>query len=183
MTTPSRIASRIRVAVVAADPTQRQAFTAALQVHPDLDVKAWADAPEPLIVLGTHADVCLCAVQPSVQEAAQLRDLGCTVVVDRGDPVAAVRGARAPAPAAAVRRPALSARQRDVLIAYVSSSDLLPTLARRLGMDPETMKTHLRRIRAKYIEVGRPAPTRRDLYVRAVEDGYLPPPSHRSRQL
>jgi DNA-binding CsgD family transcriptional regulator len=44
-------------------------------------------------------------------------------------------------------------------------------------MDLETLKTHLRRIRVKYRAVGRPAPTRRDLYVRAVEDGLLPPPS------
>jgi DNA-binding CsgD family transcriptional regulator len=64
-----------------------------------------------------------------------------------------------------------------VLIAYVSSGDLLPTIARRLGMDPETVKTHLRRVRAKYAEVGRPAPTRRDLYARAMEDGLLAPPS------
>jgi hypothetical protein len=49
--------------------------------------------------------------------------------------------------------------------------------ARSLGMDQETFKTHLRRIRVKYRAVGRPAPTRRDLYVRAVEDGPLPPPS------
>jgi hypothetical protein len=44
-------------------------------------------------------------------------------------------------------------------------------------MDRETLKTHLRRIRMKYAEVGRPAPTRRDLYVRAVEDGLVPPPA------
>jgi hypothetical protein len=43
-------------------------------------------------------------------------------------------------------------------------------------MERETLKTHLRRVRAKYAEVGRPAPTRRDLYIRAVEDGLLPPP-------
>jgi hypothetical protein len=47
-------------------------------------------------------------------------------------------------------------------------------------MDRETLKTHLRRIRAKYAEVGRPAPTRRDLYVRAVEDGLVPPPAEDS---
>jgi DNA-binding CsgD family transcriptional regulator len=80
----------------------------------------------------------------------------------------------------ATRRPALAPRQREVLVAYVSSSDLLPTVARSLGMDRETLKTHLRRIRAKYAEAGRPAPTRRDLYVRAVEDGLLAPPSGRS---
>jgi hypothetical protein len=44
-------------------------------------------------------------------------------------------------------------------------------------MDEETLKTHLRRLRAKYRSAGRPAPTRRDLYVRAIEDGLLPPPS------
>ena len=107
-------------------------------------------------------------------------DLGVHVVLDRGDPLAAVRQAGSadpPVDADAVSRPQLSARQRDVLTAYVSSSDLLPTVARRLGMDPETMKTHLRRIRAKYSGAGRPAPTRRALNVRAVEDGLLPPPS------
>jgi DNA-binding CsgD family transcriptional regulator len=77
----------------------------------------------------------------------------------------------------AVRRPKLSPRQRDVLVAYVAGSALLPTVARSLGMDRETLKTHLRRIRAKYDEVGRPAPTRRDLYVRAVEDGLVEPPA------
>ena len=79
----------------------------------------------------------------------------------------------APAP----QRPSLSPRQRDVLVAYSSSNDLLPVVARGLGMDEETLKTHLRRLRAKYRAVGRPAPTRRDLYVRAVEDGLVPPPS------
>jgi RNA polymerase sigma-70 factor (ECF subfamily) len=72
--------------------------------------------------------------------------------------------------------PALSPRQREVLVAYVGGSDLLPVVARALGMDRETLKTHLRRIRAKYADAGRPAPTRRDLYVRAVEDGLVPPP-------
>ena len=61
--------------------------------------------------------------------------------------------------------------------AYAPHNDLLPVVARRLGMDQETLKTHLRRSRAKYREVGRPAPTRCDLYVRALEDGLVPPPS------
>jgi DNA-binding CsgD family transcriptional regulator len=74
-------------------------------------------------------------------------------------------------------RPKLSPRQRDVLVAYASGNDLLPVVARRLGMDQETLKTHLRRLRVKYRSAGRPAPTRRDLYVRAVEDGLVPPPS------
>jgi DNA-binding CsgD family transcriptional regulator len=82
-----------------------------------------------------------------------------------------------PVPVRGGSRPALSPRQRDVLAAYASGSELLPVVARRLGMDRETLKTHLRRLRAKYRSAGRPAPTRRDLYVRAVEDGLVPPPS------
>ena len=73
--------------------------------------------------------------------------------------------------------PQLATRQRDVLVAYTASNDLIVVLARQIGMTPETFRTHLRRIRAKYEKVGRPAPTRRDLYVRAVEDGLVPPPS------
>jgi DNA-binding CsgD family transcriptional regulator len=77
----------------------------------------------------------------------------------------------------ALRRPKLSPRQRDVLVAYAAGNGLMSAVARSLGINPETLKTHLRRVRAKYRAVGRPAPTRRDLYVRAVEDGLLPPPS------
>ena len=167
----------MRVAIVAADPVAREAFRAGLARSPDIDVLAWSDSLEALIALGTRADVCLCDAAPADDLAAPLRDRGMAVAVDDGDPVAAVRAAVSAGPQPAVQRPKLSDRQRDVLTAYASSNDLLPTVARRLGMDPETVKTHLRRIRAKYADVGRPAPTRRDLYVRAVEDGVLPPPS------
>lgn len=70
----------------------------------------------------------------------------------------------------------LSPRQVDVLVGYASGNELLGVVARRLGMSVETVKTHLRRIRGKYTAAGRPSPTRRDLYVRAVEDGHLPSP-------
>jgi hypothetical protein len=66
-----------------------------------------------------------------------------------------------------------------VLLAYVSTNDVQSAVARSLGTGAETLNTHVRRIRAKYADAGRPAPTRRDLYVRAIEDGFLPPPSPR----
>jgi DNA-binding CsgD family transcriptional regulator len=91
-------------------------------------------------------------------------------------PGIALAGAE-PVPVRRGSSPALSPRQRDVLAAYASGNEVLPVVARRLGMDEETLKTHLRRLRVKYRAVGRPAPTRRDLYVRAVEDGLVPPPS------
>ena len=170
---------RLRVAVAVHDASSRQALVTALRSSPLLDVVAWADSPAPLLVLGTRADVCLCDESPPGEDAARLARQGCVVAVQDGDPVTTVLNAvarRSVAPGN-FRRPSLSARQREVLIAYVSSGDLLPTIARRLGMDPETVKTHLRRVRAKYAEVGRPAPTRRDLYARAMEDELLAPPS------
>jgi DNA-binding CsgD family transcriptional regulator len=172
-----------RIAVVAADPDVRRGLLAVAGEVAGLDVVAWADDVEPLLVLGSRVDACLCTDPPDREAAARLRERGAAiVVVDPGADPGAVRSAlaqlRAREPAVhADPRPHLSRRQHEVLVAYATDSDLLPTVARRLGMDPETLKTHLRRIRAKYAQVGRPAPTRRDLYVRAVEDGLVPPPS------
>lgn len=44
------------------------------------------------------------------------------------------------------------------------------------GISPSTVDDYVRRIRAKYLRAGRPAPTKIDLYKRAVEDGFLPFP-------
>ncbi len=46
-------------------------------------------------------------------------------------------------------------------------------MALQLGIAPSTAKEYLGRVRAKYVEVGRPAPTKVDLLRRAVEDGIL----------
>lgn len=171
--------ARLRIAVVAADEGRRRSLTTALRALDGADAVAWAESAELLAVLGTRVDVCLCAEPPPPAIAARLRERGCAVAVlpPGGDLVAVVRTATAGEPTPAPVRPKLAPRQREVLLAYVSSSDLVPTIARRLGMDAETAKTHLRRVRAKYAQAGRPAPTRRDLYVRAVEDGLLAPPS------
>jgi DNA-binding CsgD family transcriptional regulator len=170
----------LRVAVVAAAPPDRATLTAALEGTPGLEVVAWADSAGALVVLGTRADVCLCDRPPAAGPAALLADRGCQVVVlePGADPVDTLRRARVghrPGPTSV--RPHLARRQLEVLLAYVSTNDVQSAVARSLGMDTETLKTHLRRIRAKYADAGRPAPTRRDLYVRAIEDGLLPPPS------
>ena len=172
---------RLRIAVVAPDALARQALTSALAELPDIAVVGWAEDAGLLLTLGTRIDVCLCTEPPSGADVGRLRERGCVVVTVDGetDPVVAVRTVRMPGPVLAVPavvRPEFAARQQDVLIAYVTGSSLLPTVARQLGMGPETLKTHLRRIRAKYAEAGRPAPTRRDLYARALEDGLLRPP-------
>jgi two-component system uhpT operon response regulator UhpA len=67
----------------------------------------------------------------------------------------------------------LGNRERDVLHLYASGLPL-KLVAERLGIAHSTAREYLDRIRAKYVEVGRPAPTKVDLLRRAVEDGILP---------
>ena len=50
----------------------------------------------------------------------------------------------------------------------------LKLAAQQLGIGYSTAREYLDRIRVKYVEVGRPAPTKVDLLRRAVEDGILP---------
>jgi FixJ family two-component response regulator len=174
-----------RVAVVAPDRRIRDELTTALEAA-GFPVAAWAEAAAHLVVRGTRVDICLCVDRPPCPEAEELRRRGATVVVpdEGGDPVAAVQqaaGRRPEQPARRLAPPQLAPRQREVLVAYVATNDVLPTVARRLGMERETLKTHLRRIRDKYQAVGRPAPTRRDLYVRALEDGLIAPPADGGR--
>ena len=135
------------VTVVGTDPFQLRRLVRLLAGTPGIEVVGWTDADE--------------SADPAVGRGAVV-----TLVSDDGAPAPDVRALPA----------RLSPRQVEVLIAYGAGNDLLDVVARRLGMYPETLKTHLRRIRQKYREAGRPAPTRRDLYVRAVEDGLLPPP-------
>lgn len=138
----------LRVTVVGADTGQRRRLVELLARTAGIEVQGWADSPQALAALDSCAELGVVIVEP------------------------------APAlPRPERRRPRLAARQREVMIAYAGSNDLVKVVARRLAMRPETLKTHLRRIRAKYEEVGRPARTRRDLYVLAVQDGLLPPPT------
>ncbi len=66
----------------------------------------------------------------------------------------------------------LSTREREVLRLYAAGLPL-KVVADRLGVAYSTAKENIARIRAKYVEVGRPAPTKVDLLRRAVEDGLL----------
>lgn len=70
----------------------------------------------------------------------------------------------------------LSERQREVLELY-ASGEPAKRVARLTGISQETVNDYLGRIRVKYQNAGRPAPTKTDLFRRAQEDGYLPGPS------
>jgi two-component system uhpT operon response regulator UhpA len=67
----------------------------------------------------------------------------------------------------------LGRREREILHLYASGLPL-KLAAQQLGIGFSTAREYLDRIRAKYVEVGRPAPTKVDLLRRAVEDGILP---------
>ena len=67
-------------------------------------------------------------------------------------------------------RARLSAREVEVLVAWLHSESK-EEAARRLYLGATTVNTHISRIRAKYTAVGRPAPSKAALFVRAIQDG------------
>jgi DNA-binding NarL/FixJ family response regulator len=75
----------------------------------------------------------------------------------------------------ALDRPMLSAQETRTLRLYATGLPI-KSVARRLGIGEETAKQYVRRVREKYAQAHRAAPTKVDLYHRAVEDGHLPAP-------
>ena len=69
-------------------------------------------------------------------------------------------------------RPHLSRQERLTLELYAGGLPL-KAVARRLDVGEGSVKSYVDRVREKYESVGRRAPTKVDLYRRAVEDGYL----------
>lgn len=66
----------------------------------------------------------------------------------------------------------LATREREVLRLYAMGLPL-KAVAEHLGVAYSTAKENITRIRVKYVEVGRPAPTKVDLLRRAIEDGIV----------
>lgn len=79
----------------------------------------------------------------------------------------------------ALREVGLTPRQLDVLALY-ANGEKAATVARMTGLAEQTVVDYLGRIRKRYAEAGRPAPTKTDLYKRALEDGWLPRPERPS---
>lgn len=69
-------------------------------------------------------------------------------------------------------RPVLSEREQRALSLYASGLKL-QSVARIMGVKPSTVKEYIQRVRAKYEEVGRAAPTKVHLARVAEQDGYL----------
>ncbi|WP_134322104.1 response regulator transcription factor [Cumulibacter soli] len=69
-------------------------------------------------------------------------------------------------------RPPLSIQEEQTLILYASGLTL-QEVADSIGVKPATAKQYLKRVKAKYAAVGRPAHTKLDLSRIADADGYL----------
>ncbi len=69
----------------------------------------------------------------------------------------------------------LSPQLRRVLELY-AAGESSARVARELDISAETVTDYVNRIRSRYTTAGRPAPTKTDLYKRAIEDGWLPIP-------
>lgn len=69
----------------------------------------------------------------------------------------------------------LSPRQREILELY-AAGEPAARVGEITGLSIETVNAYLSRIRRKYADAGRPAPTKTELYKRALEDGWLPIP-------
>ena len=75
----------------------------------------------------------------------------------------------------AADKPTLSHQERRALQLYATGMPM-KSVARKMTISDETAKQYLGRVREKYARAGRAAPTKLELYHRAVEDGYLLPP-------
>ena len=78
----------------------------------------------------------------------------------------------AAAPAVDRAKPNLTSREVEVLRTWMLV-DSKPAVAQELYISLGTVNTHLTRIRAKYAEIGRPAPTKASLVARAIQDGIM----------
>lgn len=66
----------------------------------------------------------------------------------------------------------LSDREKQVLMAWLRT-DSKDEVAESLHIAPATVRTHVQRVRIKYANAGRPAPTKSALLARAIEDGIV----------
>jgi DNA-binding NarL/FixJ family response regulator len=103
---------------------------------------------------------------PTSEVIAAIRVVGAGELLDNVEWASAVEGDRAFADAQ------LSGREREALRLYAAGLPL-KVVADRLGVAYSTAKENITRVRMKYVEVGRPAPTKVDLMRRAMEDGIL----------
>jgi two-component system response regulator DevR len=93
----------------------------------------------------------------------------------RGQPVMSSEWAHAVESDPLIEGAGLSRQEANVLRLFADGAKS-QSVADELHITVGTLEDYIRRIRVKYTRAGRPAPTKVDLYKRAVEDGLLPAP-------
>jgi DNA-binding NarL/FixJ family response regulator len=71
-------------------------------------------------------------------------------------------------------RPALAPRETQVLLEWFRCESK-EMVADKLGLSARTVAGYLDRVRVKYANAGRPAPTKAALVARAIQDGLVRP--------
>jgi len=104
------------------------------------------------------------AVVPKVDGEAQLVAAVLAAAGDRPCPPSSATVATA--------RPLLTGRERDVLLAWLRCESKR-SAALLCHLSPRTVEGYIDRIRQRYAEVGRPAPTKAGLVARALQDGLI----------
>jgi DNA-binding NarL/FixJ family response regulator len=146
---------------------------------PQRNVAAITAAGPAVLVLAAVRDAIRAGARGYVlksEEAAELREA--VLAVAAGKDWISPRLAYIFATDDAPDRPTLSAQETRTLQLYATGMPI-KQVARRLGISEETAKQYVRRVREKYLHANRAAPTKVDLYYRAVEDGHLPSPPSR----
>lgn len=75
-------------------------------------------------------------------------------------------------PEKALSVPALSKRELEVVLTWLTSVSKRE-VGKLLGVSEDTVRTHIARVRGKYMSVGRPASTNSDLMLRLMQDGFF----------
>jgi DNA-binding NarL/FixJ family response regulator len=141
-----------------------------LRADPDpaVNVRRLIGAGYRVLVIDGSADLCLVAKTLAAGAHGYLtREHDAETLAKTLHGIAAGRTAwslgltKAPR-AAASGRPRLSEREHLVMAAYASGLTL-DSAARRLGISPETARTYLKRVKAKYHRLGLPVHTKLDL--------------------
>ncbi|MFD1538283.1 LuxR C-terminal-related transcriptional regulator [Nonomuraea guangzhouensis] len=145
------------------------------------DIAALASAGARVVAFSqpTSRDVVRAILEAGAQAFVPLsqdrrRLIGAIVAVARHRPVEAVTGSRSAGGAPRWHVPQLSEQEHTALRWWLRSMTKA-SVARRMGISPHTVDMYIRRIRAKYAQVGRPVPTKADLLLRAIEDGLFAP--------
>ncbi|TDS74920.1 response regulator transcription factor [Amnibacterium kyonggiense] len=118
-----------------------------------------------------HADV-LGLLRKSTPVEVMIHAIGRAAL---GQPVVTSEWAHAVESDPQLSSAALSPQESRVLQLFADGARS-QRVAEELHITVGTLEDYIRRIRTKYAKVGRPAPTKVDLYKRAVEDGLLPAP-------